>query len=57
MYQKYSENVINNLYYDFKYEYLLGEFFVNTQEMINLAASMFLIDLAEENAANTKNFN
>ncbi len=52
---KYSEKVINNLYYDFRYEYLLGEFFINDKEMINLAANMILIDAAEE-VSNKANF-
>lgn len=40
------------MFYDWRYEYLLGEFFINHNELLTIAARLFLIDAMEE--TNTK---
>ena len=56
-YKKESAGVVNDFYCDLKYEYLLGNFFVNDAVMMEMAARMLIIDAQEEAASSKFRFN
>ena len=48
IYKKYSKNIINSLYYDWRNQYRSGDFFAKDKISEELAAKLIIVDITED---------